>query len=108
MRNIIINRKKSFVGCIGKISIYTIHQLNEDEAIPKEKFHYLGSIKNGSFLKTTISEEEITVVAAYDSLGVFMITDYIVIPKGVIDIVLDGKTKLNPARGNPFIFERKY
>ena len=51
-----------------------------------------------------ILEDEVFLVAAYDNLGVFMPTDYILIPKGTDEIIIEGKTRLNPSKGNPFIF----
>lgn len=33
-----------------------------------------------------------------------MPTDYILIPKGTDEIIVEGKTKLAPSKGNPFIF----
>ena len=45
-----------------------------------------------------------TVIAAYDNMNVFMPTDYILIPQGNDNVELTGKVKLNPSKGNPFIF----
>lgn len=104
MRKIIINRKKAFAGCVSKVLIYTIDKIEEGVKITKEKCSFLGEIKNGAFLETEIPENEIIILAAYDSLGVFMVTDHIVISKGSEDVVINGKVKLNPSKGNPFIF----
>ena len=104
MRKIIINRLKSVVGCAGKINIYSIDKIEKDTIITKEMCAYLGSIKNGMNLEAEIPEKEIAIIAAYDNLGVFMITDILVIPNGCEDIILYGKTKLNPFKGNPFKF----
>lgn len=104
MRKIVINRLKSVVGCAGKINIYSIDKIEEDKIITKDMCAYLGSIKNGMNLEAEIPEEEITIIAAYDNLGVFMITDILVIPNGCEDSILYGKTKLNPFKGNPFKF----
>ena len=106
MRKIIINRKKSLAGCVGKVLIYTIDRIEEDIAITKNSCNFLGNVKNSSALESEITENEITIIAAYDNLGVFMVTDYIVIPQGTEDVVLNGKVKFNPAKGNPFIFEK--
>lgn len=45
-------------------------------------------------------------MAAYDNLGACVMTDYVTIPSGNEDVVLNGKTKLNPMMGNPFYFEK--
>ena len=101
MRKITINRKKSLAGCAGKVFIYTIDRIEEDIVITKNSCNFLGSVKNNSAF-----ESEITILAVYDNLGVFMVTDYIVIPQGTDDVVINGKVKFNPAIGNPFIFEK--
>lgn len=106
MRKIIINRKKSIVACANKVSIYTIDKIEKNMIITKEKCVFLGEIKNGDFLETEITENDITIVAAYNNLGVFMVTDYIVVSKGSNEIILNGKTRLNPSKGNPFVFYR--
>ena len=106
MRKIIINRKKALAGCVGKVLIYTIDRIEEDIAITQNSCNFLGNVKNSSALESEITENEITIIAAYDNLGVIMVTDYIVIPQGTEDVVLNGKVKFNPAKGNPFIFEK--
>ena len=103
MRKIIINRKKSFVGCASKVYIYITKEV-KDFKIYKEDCLLLGYIKNGKSLEAEILEDEVFLVAAYDNLGVFMPTDYILIPKGTDEIIVEGKTKLAPSKGNPFIF----
>ena len=104
MRKIIINRLKSVVGCAGEINIYSIDKIEEDKIISEDMCAYLGSIKNGMSLEAEIPEKKITIIAAYNNLGVFKITDILVIPNGCEDIILYGKTKLNPFKGNPFKF----
>ena len=106
MRKITINRKKALAGCAGKVLIYTIDRIEEDMAITKNTCNFLGSVKNNSAFESEITENEITIIAAYDNLGVFMATDYRVIPQGTDDVVINGKVKFNPTKGNPFIFEK--
>ena len=106
MRKITINRKKALVGCAEKVLIYTIDRIEEDMAITKNTCNFLGSVKNNSAFESEITENEITIIAAYDNLGVFMVTDHRVIPQGTDDVVINGKVKFNPTKGNPFIFEK--
>ena len=106
MRKLIVNRKKAIAGCAGKVLIYSIDKIDKNIGINKEDCNFLGYLKNNSVLEIEIPKTEITIFAAYDSFGVFEITDYLVIPQGAEDVVISGKTKLNPLRGNPFIFER--
>lgn len=107
MRKITILRKKSIVGCACKVFIYTIDNLNNDEDINdifKDRCIFLGMLKNGETLETEITENSITIIAAYESLGVFMPTDYVTIPAGTEPVTINGKAKLSPSKGNPFIF----
>ena len=104
MRKVTINRIRAIAGCAGKVSIYTSNKLVEGEKITKDKCEFIGKIKNGSSLEFEINEEEIIVIAAYDNMNVFMPTDYILIPQGNDNVELTGKVKLNPNKGNPFIF----
>ena len=106
MRKLAVNRKKAIAACAGKVLIYYTEKSTEDTVIAKEDCVFLGCLKNNSTLETEIPETEITVLAAYDNLGVFMITDRLVISQGTDDVEISGKTKLNPFKGNPFIFER--
>ena len=106
MRKVVINRIKAIAGCAGKVSIYISNKLEEGEKITKDKCEFIGKIKNGSSVEFEIDEEEIIVIAAYDSMNVFMPTDYILISKGNDNVELIGKVKLNPSKGNPFIFYR--
>lgn len=104
MRKVIINRKKSIVGCAGKVLIYTLDTVEEKMVITKDKCHFLGKLKNGSILEMEIPENEIIILAAYDNLGMFCVTDYVVLSEGTEDVILNGKVRLNPSKGNPFIF----
>ena len=104
MRKIAINRKKSLAGCAGKVLIYTIDRTEEDIAIAKNSCNFLGRVKNNSAFESEITENEIAILAVCDNLGVFMVTDHIVIPQGTDGVVINEKVKFNPARGNPFYF----
>lgn len=104
MRKVVINRMKSIVGCLGKVSIYTSDELGEWDEITPDKCKFIDKIKNGSSLEFEINDNEIIIIAAYDNMGAFMVTDYIFVPQGKDDIEIAGKVKLNPSRGNPFIF----
>ena len=104
MRKVTINRIRAIAGFAGKVSIYTSNKLVEGEKITKDKCDFIGKIKNGSSLEFEINKEGIVVIAAYDSMNVFMPTDYILIPQGNDNVELTGKVKLNPSKGNQFIF----
>ena len=76
-------------------------------AIVKGTHQFLGTLKNGKSISCEIPDGEITVMAGYDNLGVCMMTDFVHIPNGTQDVVLSGKTVLNPLMGNPFYFEKE-
>ena len=111
MRKITVNRKKSLIGCTGTVLIYTIDKiqfekiLGEKKEITKDQCVFVGSIKNGSYLKSEITYNEIVILSAYDNLGLFKVHGAMIIPEGKEEIILNGKVKLNPLCGNPFVFE---
>ena len=111
MRKITVNRKQSLIGCTGTVLIYTIDKMQFDKIIEEEKditidqCVFVGSIKNRSYLKFEITYDEIVIFSAYDNLGLFKVHSAIIIPEGKEEIILNGKVKFNPARGNPFVFE---
>ena len=111
MRKVTVNRKKTLIGCTGTVLIYTIDKIQFDKSIAEEKeitkdqCVFVGSIKNGSYLKAEITDNEIVILSAYDTLGLFKVHSAILIPEGNEEIVLNGKIKFNPTYGNPFIFE---
>ena len=112
MRKITVNRKKSLIGCTGTVLIYTIDKIQfdkiiEEKEITKDQCVFVGSIKNGSCLKSEITYNEIVILSAYDILGLFKVHSAMIIPGGKEEIILNGKVKLNPARGNPFVFESR-
>ena len=117
MRKLTVIREKSFVGSMGKVAIYmtdktdqfmyTIAHSIQPAQIEREKCQFLGILKNNSSLEVEVPETKIAVLAVYEGLGMFMITDHVDIPKGTEDVVLSGKATLAPLKGNPFIFYKK-
>ncbi|MBQ7912123.1 MAG: hypothetical protein IJ308_00040 [Clostridia bacterium] len=107
MRKLTVNRKKYCAGAWCAIHIYAAFEPVSFPCINKKTHKLLGKVKNGKSLECEIPECEVTVMAAYDNLGVCAMTDYVTIPSGSEDVVLNGKTKLNPMRGNPFYFEKE-
>ena len=98
--------KNAIGGLSCGIILFFLSFFNRNFAETKNSCNFLGSVKNNSAFESEITENEITILAVYDNLGVFMVTDHIVIPQGTDDVVINGKVKFNPARGNPFIFEK--
>ena len=106
MRKLTIKRNKTFVASATKVLFCIVNNYYPGKPVPQCDCEILGKVKNGETLQVEIPETKVTIAAAYDSLGVFMITDVVIIPAGSDDIMLEGKAKLNPAVGNPFIFKK--
>ena len=106
MRKITITRRKTFAGCLAKVLICITDQVTEDTVITTDILTLLGTLKNNSVLEAEIPESPITIVAGYDDFGNFLLTDLLVIPEGTEDVHLSGIVKLNPTKGNPFIFDQ--
>lgn len=106
MRKLTVNRKNHFAGAWSSVMIYVSAANLDFPVINKQCHQFLGKLKNGQSVSGEIPEGEVTVLAGYDNLGVCTLTDYIRLPSGTQDIVLNGKTKLNPLMGNPFYFEK--
>ncbi len=106
MRKLTVHRKKYFAGAWSAVHIYVAFGPVSFPSINKDVHQLLGKVKNGKVLESEIPECEVTIMAAYDNLGACVMTDYVTIPSGNEDVVLHGKTKLNPMMGNPFYFEK--
>ena len=106
MRKVTVHRQRRLVGCAVSVLVFAVENFDIAGKMCKEDFSLLGKIKNGQLLESEIVENEVAIVAAYDSLGEFMITDYITIPQGTEDVILKGEIKLAPLKGNPFLFEK--
>ena len=65
----------------------------------------LGEVKNGGELTVEIDEEMHTIYAIVDVITKDTCVDKAEIPEGTEDIVVSGKNRLAPLKGNPFIFE---
>ena len=106
MRKITITRRKTFAGCLAKVLICFTEKVAPDTVIQTDILTLLGTLKNNSVLEAEIPESPITIVAGYDDFGNFLLTDLLVIPEGTEDVHLSGIVKLNPFKGNPFIFDQ--
>jgi len=106
MRKLTVTRRKYFAASWTPIYIYLSTDKVDFPAVNKSRHRLLGKLKNGQTITCEIPREEVTILAAYHSLGICATTDYATIPAGEQDVVLCGKTKLNPMAGNPFFFEK--
>lgn len=105
MRNITITRRKTFVGCLGKIKIYIEDPLNGDTVIDGVSCSFLGALKNNETKTFTVGTGPLRVFAIYDKLSKGYCFDSYLLPAGEEDICLSGKSQFNPFSGNPFYFD---
>ncbi|MBE6733898.1 MAG: hypothetical protein E7563_00965 [Ruminococcaceae bacterium] len=105
MRNLTIRRKKSFVGCLGKLKIYIEDRVSGDLTINGVPCRKIGDLKNGEEKTFVIGNEETRVYAIFDKLSKDYCNDYFDIPAGDYDLLLTGQNQYNPASGNAFRFD---
>ena len=105
MRNLIIKRAKSFVGCLGKMKIYVEDIISGDTVINNTLCRKIGDLRNGEEKTFQIGEQALKVFVIADKLSKNFCNDYYQIPYGQTDVYLSGKNKFNPANGNAFRFD---
>ena len=105
MRNLIITRKKSFVGCLAKMKVYIEDQAAGEITINTVPCRKLGTLKNGEQKTFAIEESAAKVYVIADTLSKDYCNEYYELPAGQEDVALTGKNCYNPAAGNPFRFD---
>lgn len=105
MRNLIIKRTKSFVGCLAKIKIYIEDPLSKEITINNTACRKIGDLKNGEEKIFQIEEHSAKVFVIADKLSKSFCNEYYQLYEGQEDILLTGKNHFNPATGNAFRFD---
>ena len=105
MRNLIIKRRKSFVGCAVKMKVYLEDPVSGDLTINGVLCRKLGDLKNNEEKIFPIGSEEARVFVIADKLSKNYCNEFIRIPAGEEDVRLSGKNHFNPFAGNPFWFD---
>ena len=105
MRNLIIKRTKSFVGCLSKMKIYIEDPTSNEIIINNTPCRKIGDLKNGEEKTFQITEQESRVFVIGDKSTKEYCCEYYQLPESSEDIVLSGKNKFNPAAGNAFRFD---
>lgn len=105
MRNLIIKRTKSFVGCLSKMKIYIEDPTSNEIIINNTPCRKIGDLKNGEEKTFQITEQESKVFVIGDKSTKEYCCEYYQLPESSEDIVLSGKNKFNPAAGNAFRFD---
>ena len=104
MRNLTIQRRKSFVACTGKLKVY-IEDPAGDLTINGTPCRKLGEVKNGQTATFPIDENGGRLYAIFDKLSRDYCNDFYTVPAGAEDISVAGQCKFNPASGNAFRFD---
>ena len=105
MRNLTITRKKSFVGCLGKMKVYIEDFLVNDLEINGIPCRKLGELKNGEEKTFLVDERAARVFVIADKLSKNYCNEFYPLPEGEEDVVLTGKNCFNLSAGNPFRFD---
>ena len=104
MRNLTIQRRKSFVACTGKLKVY-IEDPAGDLTINGTPCRKLGEVKNGQTATFPIDENGGRLYAIFDKLSRDFCNDFYTVPAGAEDISVAGQCKFNPTNGNAFRFD---
>lgn len=105
MRNFIITREKSFVGCFGVMKVYIEDSLSPEITINNTPCRKLGTLKNGEQKSFPVDDTSARVFVIADKLSKNFCNEFFDIPAGSFDVALKGKNHYNPFAGNPFRFE---
>ena len=105
MRNLTINRKKSFVGCAEKMKIYIEDPSSNDLVINNVSCRKLGTLKNNEEKTFVIEDSQAKVFVIADKLSKGYCNEFYQLPEGQEDVYLTGKNKFNLATGNAFRFD---
>ena len=105
MRNLIITREKSFVGCFGIMKVYIEDPLNPEIKINNTPCRKLGTLKNGEQKSFPIDDNSAKVFVIADKLSKNFYNEFFDLPAGNFDVAVKGKNHYNPFAGNPFRFE---
>ena len=106
MRQLILKRNKSFVGCLGKDCVYLEDTDRGELTIKGSPCHKIGELKNGEEKTFSIPTTQVKVFVIVDIATKEFCVDSKVIPAGEGDVRLSGKNTFDPQKGNPFVFDK--
>lgn len=105
MRNLTIQRTKSFVACLVKMKVYIEDHRSFDTIINEVPCRRLGDLKNGEVKTFSVGEEAAKIFVIADKLSKNYCNEYYNLPAGEEDISLTGRNRYNLANGNAFRFD---
>ena len=91
MRNLTIKSEKTFIGWFGEPVIYVCDEVSGNVKINEDLCRRLGQVKNGGESTFVIGEEETKIYAVSDKYFKKASNDFVVIPAGTEDVVLEGR-----------------
>jgi hypothetical protein len=107
MRKLTITRRRTFVGCAGKLKVYVVDNLHNDLDVCGESCRLIGTLKNGETKSFDIDENKGRVYVLFDKASRNWCNDSRPIPEGKDDVALTGICKFNPFAGNAYRFDGK-
>lgn len=103
MRKLTIQRDKTFVACAMKAKVY-LKDANGDTFINGSKCRFVASVKNNGSVTIDIDDNVNVIYVIYDNTSKDFCFGRKVIGEGTEDVIVHGKSKLSPFKGNPFVF----
>ena len=103
MRNLTVQRNKSFIGAIVKVNLYIEDENGTDANFDGVSCRYLGSLKNGESANFSVEEGAQKIFAVHSGDKKKNFYDYFKIPEGSEDWYISGK--FQSAFGNMFVFD---
>lgn len=104
MRNLTIERRKSFVASLCAFKVY-IEDPYGDVTMQDTHCRLLGKLKNGEIVTFPVGEEATRLFVIADKLSQGYCCEVYQLPAGNEDISLAGQCLYNPAHGNAFRFD---
>ena len=104
MRNLMITRHKSFVGCAMKDKVYIRDEQSQELIINGVPCRKIGEIKNGETKTFSIEEGEQQIFLIVDRISKEYCNATVTIPEGQEDVALSGKHHF-VFGSNPFRFD---
>lgn len=105
MRKLTIHRKKTSLGCAGKIHFYIEDNQNPEITINDVQCRYIGSLFNNDTDTFEIPNTKTKVYAISSSFSKNFSNDLYVIPEGDEDVYLSGKISFDLKTNCPFKFD---
>ena len=105
MRNITIDRRKSFVGSLGTFRVYAEDPAASEMIIRGVPCRKVGEMKNGEQTTFQLGDEETRLFVINGQASKNYCVEMYRLPAGNTDAFLGGVCKFNPAAGNAFRFD---